>query len=247
MPGAVKIYEKYWGMSVEKIPELGKKLGFPADKLFLLQEALTHRTYAVENALDYDNQRLEFLGDAVLEIIHTEYLYFRYPELPEGDLTKIRSALSCEGTLAQLARQIGLGSYLLIGNGEKECSGNDRESTLCDLFESVLGAMYLACGMAHTRKFVHELFREDFSDPVQLLDDLNPKGRLQEFSQGRWHVTPEYRLLRNGGPQHAPYFDVEVRVDGFVAIGSGMSRKAAEVCAAGKLVKFFSRRFKKTR
>lgn len=232
-------------MNVEKIPALGRKLGFPADKLPLLKEALTHRTYAVENSLDYDNQRLEFLGDAVLEIVHTEYLYFRYPDLPEGDLTKIRSALSCEGTLARLARQIELGSYLLIGNGEKECSGNDRESTLCDLLEAVLGAMYLACGLEHTRKFIHNLFREDFSDPAQLLDTLNPKGQLQEFSQGRWHITPEYTLLRSGGPQHAPYFDVEVRVDKFVAVGTGLSRKAAEVNAAVKLVRFLLRRFKK--
>jgi ribonuclease-3 len=117
-------------MNEHKIPALVRKLGLPENAEPLVREALTHRTYAVEHHLNYDNQRLEFLGDAVLEIIQTEYLYFRYPQLSEGDLTKIRSALSCESTLAAMARQQDLGNYLLIGNGEKECHGNCRESTL---------------------------------------------------------------------------------------------------------------------
>ncbi len=231
-------------MSIEKLPVLGEKLGIPKSKWKLLQTALTHRTYAVEHHLDYDNQRLEFLGDAVLEIIHTEYLYHRYPELPEGDLTKIRSALSCESTLANIARELGLGSYLFIGNGEKECAGNDRDSTLCDLFEAVLGAMYLSCGMEHTRKFVFDCFEKDFSEPKDLLNELNPKGRLQEFSQSRWHKTPEYRLLSTSGPPHAPFYMVEVCIERFCASGSGNSRKNAEVAAAAGMVRFFARRFK---
>ena len=231
-------------MSIEKLPVLGRKLGIPKENWHLLQQALTHRTYAVEHHLDYDNQRLEFLGDAVLEIIHTEYLYHRYPELSEGDLTKIRSALACESTLAKIARDLDLGSYLLIGNGEKECGGNDRDSTLCDLFESVLGAMYLSCGVEHTAKFVNSCFEKDFSDPKDLLNTLNPKGRLQEFSQGRWHKAPEYRLLCASGPQHAPRYMVEVCVSRFCAAGTGNSRKNAEVDAASRMVRFFARKFK---
>lgn len=232
-------------MSIEKIPALCRKLGIPREKLPLLREALTHRTYAVEHNLNYDNQRLEFLGDAVLEILHTEYLFNRYPDLPEGDLTKIRSALSCESALAALARSLGLGSYLLIGNGEKECGGYDRESTLCDLFEAVLGALYLACGMEKAREFVNSVFEKDFSEPKELLHTLNPKGRLQEFSQSRWHSTPEYTLFRSGGPQHLPFFEVEAKVHNYVAIGSGNSRKNAEVDAAVKLVKFFAKQKKR--
>ena len=228
-----------------EIKVLAARLGIPAEKLPLLREALTHRTYAVEHHLDYDNQRLEFLGDAVLEIIHTEALYHRYPDLPEGDMTKIRAALSCEATLASVARELELGSYLLIGRGEKECGGNERESTLCDLFEAVLGALYLSCGLEKARKFVNTLFEADFSDPKELLDTMNPKGKLQEFSQSRWHRTPEYRLLRSGGAQHLPFFEVEARVDRFSAVGRGSSRKNAEVNAAGKLVRFFASRGKK--
>ena len=230
-------------MSIEKIPVLGKKLGFPREKLPLLREALTHRTYAVEHNLNYDNQRLEFLGDAVLEIIHTEYLYHRYPDLPEGDLTKIRSAIACESALASIARSLQLGSYLLIGNGEKECGGYDRDSTLCDLFEAVLGALYLACGMENARTFVHNIFDKKFDDPKDLLNTLNPKGRLQEFSQGRWRCTPEYTLFRSGGLQHQPFFEVEVQVGNFRAIGRGNSRKNAEISAAVKLVKFFTKKY----
>ncbi|MBQ9787126.1 MAG: ribonuclease III [Lentisphaeria bacterium] len=230
-------------MSEENIHILAEKLAIPPEKCQLLREALTHRTYAVENALGYDNQRLEFLGDAVLEIVLTEDLYLRYPELPEGDLTKIRSALSCEGTLAMLARQLELGSYLLIGNGEKECAGYNRDSTLCDLFEAVLGAVYLAKGMASAKKFIRRLMTGHFPEPKELLNTLNPKGRLQEFSQGKWHRTPDYRLLRSGGPQHAPFFEVEVLVDHFCAIGSGCSRKLAEVDGASKMMKFLVKRF----
>jgi len=225
-------------MGVEKIPVLCRKLGIPQEKISLLREALTHRTYAVEHALTYDNQRLEFLGDAVLEIIHTEYLFHRYPDLPEGHLTKIRSALACESALASMARKLELGSYLLIGNGEKECGGNRRNSTLCDLFEAVLGAVYLACGMDKARDFVHKSFEIQLNDPKKLLTSLNPKGRLQEFSQSRWHCTPEYQLLRSGGPQHQPFFEVEVVVYKFIAVGSGNSRKNAEVSAALKLIEY---------
>ena len=230
-------------MSGKEIGILAAKLGIPDEKRSLLREALTHRTYAVEHHLDYDNQRLEFLGDAVLEIIHTETLYRRYPDLPEGDLTKIRAALSCENTLASVARYLELGDYLLIGRGEKECGGNDRESTLCDLFEAVLGAIYLSCGLERAKEFVGASFEAEFPDPEKLLVTLNPKGKLQEFSQSRWHRTPEYRLLRSGGVQHLPFYEVEVHADRFAATGRGNSRKNAEVDAAGKLMKFFDARF----
>ncbi|MCI5779121.1 MAG: ribonuclease III [Lentisphaeria bacterium] len=230
-------------MNEERVPQLLRKLGMPREMLPLLQEALTHRTYAVERGLKYDNQRLEFLGDAVLEIIHTEYLYHRYPDLAEGDMTKIRAALSCEKTLAAAARKLDLGRYLLIGNGEKECSGNERESTLCDLFEAVLGAVYLASGLEGARRFVHGTMAADYPDPRRLLCSLNPKGQLQELVQGRWKRVPEYRLFRRGGPPHQPFFEVEVRVGPFVAPGRGSSRKLAETAAAVKMEAFLHRRW----
>ena len=225
---------------MQRLNQLAKTFGFTPDSP-LLTEAFTHRSYAVEHSLDYDNQRLEFLGDAVLEIIHTESLYRNYPDLPEGDMTKIRAALSCESTLAALARQLDLGGYLLIGNGEKECGGNDRDSTLCDLFEAVLGAIYLDGGLRAAENFVKPLFDAEFPDPRELLDSLNPKGKLQEFTQGRWHRPPAYRLLRSGGVQHLPFFEVEVTVENFVAPGRGNSRKAAEVDAAARMVRYLAR------
>ena len=233
-------------MNEKHISSLARKLGIPPESAALLKEALTHRTYAVEHGLKYDNQRLEFLGDAVLEIIQTEYLYFRYPQLSEGDMTKIRSALSCESTLANVARKLNLGEYLLIGNGEKECCGNERDSTLCDLFEAVLGAVYLGAGLERAKNFVLDIMVKDFPDPRQLLLSLNPKGQLQEFVQRRWKRTPEYRLFRHGGPQHQPFFEVEVKVERFFAIGSGSSRKIAEVNAAAKMVLFLQNRYEDT-
>ena len=233
-------------MSEEKIPSLIRKLNLPPDSSALLREALTHRTYAVEHGLKYDNQRLEFLGDAVWEIILTEHLYFLYPDLSEGDMTKIRSALSCETALAEMARDLTLGGYLLIGNGEKECSGNNRDSTLCDLFEAVLGAVYLSTGMEKTRKFVLNIIQKKYPDPAKLLLSLNPKGQLQEFAQSKWKQVPDYRLFRRQGPQHCPFYEVEVSVSRFTALGSGTSRKLAEVDAAGKLWLYLHNRFGRT-
>ena len=230
-------------MSGDRTPELLRKLRLRPEALPTLREALTHRTYAVEHGIRYDNQRLEFLGDAVLEIVLTEHLYHLYEDLSEGDMTKIRAALSCEHTLAEAAREIGLGEYLLIGQGEQDCSGNERESTLCDLFEGVLGAIYLSAGLEASRKFVLDRLKHDCPDPRRLLCSVNPKGQLQELVQSRWKRVPEYRLFRSGGPPHDPFFEVEVRVGNFIAPGRGSSRKQAEVDAAGKLAGFLHRRY----
>lgn len=230
-------------MSEAKIPVLCRKLSLPPEYAPLIREALTHRTYAVEHGLKYDNQRLEFLGDAVLEIILTEHLYFLYPELSEGDLTKVRSALSCESTLAEIARDLTLGEYLLIGNGEKECAGNRRESTLCDLFEAVLGAVYIGGNLEKARKFVLDILNVKYPDPAKLLISLNPKGQLQEFAQGKWKLVPSYRLFRSGGPKHCPFYEVEVTVSSFTAVGSGTSRKLAEIDAAGRLWLYLHNRY----
>lgn len=230
-------------MSEAKIPFLCRKLALPPESVPLMREALTHRTYAVERGLKYDNQRLEFLGDAVLEIILTEHLYLLYPDLSEGDMTKIRSALSCESALAEVARELTLGDYLLIGNGEKECSGNERESTLCDLFEAVLGAVYLSGNLEKARKFVLDILNPKYPDPAKLLISLNPKGQLQEFAQSRWKQVPVYKLFSHRGPQHCPFYEVEVSVFRFTALGSGNSRKLAEVDAAGKLWLYLHNRY----
>ena len=228
---------------MERISELARLIGLPEQSHELLTEALTHRTYAVENGINYDNQRLEFLGDAVLEIIHTDYLFHLYPELTEGDLTKIRSALACESMLAGLARQLKLGTYLRIGRGERATGGNDRDSTLADLFEAVLGAVYLEAGFEFARNFVLALFKKHCPDPRQQLLSLNPKGRLQEISQRRWGEVPSYYLIRQSGLQHLPHFEVELRVHNLVTVGHGGSRKQAEIAAAGVMCEYIRKTF----
>ena len=217
--------------------ELSRKLGLAADAPHLA-EAFTHRSYAVEHGLDYDNQRLEFLGDAVLEIIQTEFLFKRCPDAPEGELTKIRSALACEGTLAEWARKLQLGDSLRMGKGEDYSGGAARRSTLADLFEAVLGAVYLDLGFAAAREFVTPLLEADFADPGELLLELNPQGQLQELSQRLYGKTPDYTILSVSGPQHLPHYDVEARVAKYVAVGGGNSRKHAESAAAATLYRY---------
>lgn len=218
------------------MPEDIEKLKFKIDYNFkdkaLLREALTHRTYAVENALSYDNQRLEFLGDAVLEIILSEYLFQLYPEAKEGELTKMRSAMVNQHSLAILSRNIELGAFMIVGKGEKENGGCDRDSTLSDLFEALIGAFYLDADWDTVKKFVLELVKEEFPDPHKLLFDLNPKGILQEYSQKKWNEPPIYEILSVSGPDHAPVFTVEVIVDQVKASGTASSRKQAEIEAA---------------
>ncbi len=205
-----------------------------------LREALTHRSYAVEHGLKYDNQRLEFLGDAVLEILLTDYLYHRYPEADEGVLTRMRSGLVKESALAHLARKLELGTFLLTGKGEQESHGMERDSTLADLFEAVLGAVYLESGFESARKFLIGLFEKEFPDPLAMLSDINPKGALQEFTQSRWNEQPVYSIVAVSGPEHRPSYEVEVRVHGFVANGRAAGRKAAEIQAARQLLSYLN-------
>ncbi len=225
---------------VPDLGELRKRLGLGDDSADHLKTAVTHRSYAVENNLAYDNQRLEFLGDAVLEIILTEHLFRLYPHSDEGELTKIRSALVREAALAKLARKLRLGDWLLVGRGEREAGGADRDSTLADLFEAVLGACYLSAGFDHVRAFVAGLVAELYPDPRRLLVTLNPKGQLQELSQRRWGVTPHYAVLHMRGPEHLPEYQVEVHLNGFTAVGRAASRKLAESAAAGNLYAYLS-------
>ena len=208
-------------------------IGYTFNNPDLLREALMHRSFATEHNIKYDNQRLEFLGDAVLQIILTEYLFKRYPELAEGDLTKIRSALANQSALAQLALRLDLGNALMLGHGEQETGGRTRESTLSDTMEAVLGAIMLDSDLETARQFYLKLLAETVPEPARMLQDLNPKGLLQEFTQSRFGCQPEYRLLSVSGPDHSPVFRVEVCVQGeVVTTASANKRKTAEGLAA---------------
>ena len=225
---------------MKELAEFKASAGLADREIPHLAEAFTHRSYAVENGLNYDNQRLEFLGDAVLEIILTEYLYDLYPEMNEGDLTKIRSALAKEGTLAELAVQQNLGGFLRIGHGEQECGGAERVSTLADLFEAVLGAIYRDVGLDAARAYVMPLFRAYTGEPCTLLHSINPKGTLQEYAQ-RLHLSaPVYKTIHVSGPEHQPLYTVEVSLNNHSATGEAASRKQAESIAARKLYEFLT-------
>ncbi|QSH41711.1 ribonuclease III [Lentisphaerota bacterium ZTH] len=216
----------------EDIEKFKRQIGYNFKNKALLREALTHRTYAVENDLKYDNQRLEFLGDAVLEIILSEFLYNLYPDAAEGEMTKMRSAMVNQDSLAILARKLDLGKFLLAGKGETESGGCERDSTLSDLFEAVIGAFYLDAGFDKVKTFIVDLFKKEFPQPDKLLLGLNPKGLLQEYSQKKWGEAPVYEVLSVSGPDHSPLFEVEVKVAQISATGQASSRKNAESQAA---------------
>ena len=222
------------------LKQLAVRFNIPADSKHLL-EAFTHRSYAVEHNLSYDNQRLEFLGDSVLEIVLTEHLFRLYPDMSEGDMTKTRSALACESSLALLAREMKLGPILRIGKGEQGAGGIERDSTLADLFEAFAGALYLELGFDPVRSFLLDLLNTHFPSPKQLLQELNPKGKLQEFSQQFWNDVPRYTVLRHSGPQHLPVYEVELNLRRYTAMGRGRSRKQAEFNAAASLFQFLRR------
>lgn len=205
-----------------------------------LEEALTHRSYAVENHLNCDNQRLEYLGDAVVEIVLSDDLFRRYPDADEGLMTKLRAAQVCEPALAKLARNLRLGEMLKIGHGEAVSGGGDRDSTLADLFEAVIGAIYLDTDFETIRGALLELFHREWPDAMQLLAANNPKGELQELTQQKWGVVPTYTLLAVSGPAHQPNFDVEAAVGPYTAPGRAASRKLAECEAAKRLYNYLT-------
>ncbi len=204
----------------------------------LLIEALNHPSYAVEKKTEIrDNQRLEFLGDAVVQIIVTKKIFHLFPDLPEGKLTKIRSSLTKKSALALLAKTIGLGDHLRLGHGEKINEGYKRDSMLCDAFEALIGAVYVDCNnqVSVCEILVNRLLDQFFSKN-QLQDLLryeNPKGKLQEWSQKEHSLIPEYSLIETIGPDHDKLFKVNVLIKNeCLGTGEGGKRQIAEEQAA---------------
>ena len=199
----------------------------------LLKEALTHRSYSSEKGLNYDNQRLEFLGDSVLEIILTEYLYLRYPSAPEGHLTKMRSALVQQNALANLAEKLELQQHIVMGKGEIDSGGNHRDSTLSDAFEALIGAFYLDAGIEEVKNFLLPLIEKNYPAPSDMLLSINPKGALQEYTQKHLGAAPYYKTVEISGPDHEPLYKVTVSVKNkIIGQGEASKRKTAESEAA---------------
>ena len=203
----------------------------------LLRQALTHSSFANEKHLKKhsDNERLEFLGDAVLEIISSEFLYKEYPDKPEGELTKMRASIVCEPTLALCTKDIALGEYLLLGKGEDQTGGRGRKSILSDALEAVIGAIYLDGGFANAKEFIHKYILTDIEHKQLFYDS---KTILQEIVQENGTQPVEYILTKEEGPDHNKNFTVEARVNGKVmGQGSGHTKKAAEQAAAYQAIR----------
>ena len=200
----------------------------------LLQTALTHRSYLNENRaypLPH-NERLEFLGDAVLELITTEYLYRNF-EQPEGELTNLRSSLVNYRTLASIAQGIGLEDFLLLSRGEAKDTGRARQVILANAIEAVIGAIYLDQGMEQAKKFIDEFILTRLEEIIREQAYVDPKSRLQEIIQEKMAITPIYKVLSEAGPDHAKTFIVGVYIDDrLVGQGGGPSKQEAEVQAA---------------
>lgn len=217
-----------------QLKELQSQLSYSFKDKSLLLRAMTHRSHVNESAFLFaDNERLEFLGDAVIDVIVADLLYHRFPEQREGVLTAMRARLVCRETLARFARQIKLGDYLLMGRGERESGGHKRDPILCATFEALSGAIYLDSDIISVRTFLMP-----FLDPE--LQELNAghwqkdaKSRLQEWSQATWSITPSYRLVESTGPDHDKTFTIEVRVNDKVrGQGSGHNKQKAAQAAA---------------
>ncbi|NOZ68475.1 MAG: ribonuclease III [Deferribacteres bacterium] len=222
-------------LSSEDLAALEKSLGYTFKKKSRLREALTHKSYAHENQkkpIPF-NERMEFLGDAVLELIISEYFFLSFPDYTEADLSKIKAYIVQEPTLAETARNLNIGAYLLLGKGEEMTGGREKASLLADAFEAVLAAIYLDGGYKKARDFVlrhltdkiDELAEEDFI--------FDFKTRLQEVSQARFGVLPEYITHKEEGPEHRKVFEVKVYInDTFWGAGRGKTKKAAAQKAA---------------
>ncbi len=215
------------------LKELEGKIGYKFDDFTLFTKAMIHSSYANEKHLPkYEcNERLEFLGDAVLELVSSEFLFHNNPKLPEGELTKTRASMVCEPALAFCARDLDLGEYLLLGKGEDATGGRKRESVTSDAMEALIGAIYLDGGFANAKEFIHRFILKDLENKKLFFDS---KTILQEIVQGDEHSGKlEYVLVDESGPDHNKNYTVEARIGNkSYGCGEGHTKKAAEQEAA---------------
>ncbi|MGN0998568.1 MAG: ribonuclease III [Faecousia sp.] len=215
------------------LKDLEHAIGYRFGNISLLQNALTHSSYANErwrNSL-MSNERLEFLGDSILGMVVADYLYRSFPNRPEGELTRMRADMVCEKSLAMIAGQIGLGSHLLLGKGEEQGGGRSRDSILADAVESVIAACYLDGGMDAAREFIKKFVL--IRVPVDHLQNNDYKTALQELVQQKKNQVLSYALTGESGPDHDKSFRVELSLNGrVIGYGTGSSKKRAEQDAA---------------
>lgn len=221
---------------------LQNKLKYRFKDSSLLTQALTHSSFANENSLVH-NERLEFLGDAVLELCISRVLFFAFPDAPEGQLTKLRAGLVSEFSLARVSRMLSLGKYIFLGKGEEHQGGRDRDSVLSDTLEAVLGAVYLDSGYTAAQDCIQELFKPFIPKSVEVLPSCKDyKSRLQEATQSLFKARPVYSLLESIGPEHEKVYRVQVELpNGKFVEARESSVKKAEQKAAGKAIRELTR------
>lgn len=228
----------------EVVESMQKVLKYTYDSSMLLEEALTHSSYANEhrNYQVRDNERLEFLGDAILDLIISEFLFKKYPDMPEGDLSKIRASIVCEGSLAKNAKKIALGQYILLGKGEEMTGGRERASILADAFEAVTGSLFLDGGFEEAKRFIHETLVADV-EQTESIETLytDYKTLLQECIQKVSMSPIHYEVVGEEGPDHDKHFYVEVfHEERSLGRGVGKSKKEAEQDAAKKALNHYN-------
>jgi ribonuclease-3 len=217
------------------IAELQKNLGVSFSQPALLEQALVHSSYINENPAFTigHNERLEFLGDAVLDFIVADKLYQEFPDLTEGRMTRLRAVLVRRDTLAKIARNVNLGDFLYMGKGEDSSGGRNKTPNLAGALEAVIAAVYIDLGITAAHEMVSRLLSEDWQKLTGPGTDIDYKSRLQEFTQSKYQSTPEYRLISETGPDHDKNFEVEVIIND-ITMGKaiGKSKKLAETEAA---------------
>lgn len=211
------------------------------DQVKLLKTALTHSSFANEQEGNADNERLEFLGDAVLELCISEEGFKRFPSAPEGQLTRIRSQLVKEQSLADIARDLNLDRYIQLGRGEELQGGRERDALLADAFEALLGAVFLDGGFEAAKKTILSIFESRWPEQAMLPETKDYKSRLQEVAQERFRERPIYVLAGTSGPEHDKIFEIDVTLpEGEVFRGIDTSVKRAEQESAKRALKFLS-------
>ena len=216
----------------ELLEELQDKIGSRFQNTELLKQALTHSSFANEQKINKlkDYERLEFLGDAVLELVSSEFLFRENPQMPEGQLTKLRASMVCEPALAYCAKDIDLGSYILLGRGEEYTGGRYRSSITSDVMEAIIGAIFLDGGIENAKKHIYRFILSDLENKILFLDS---KTILQEEIQKKKDAQLRYELIGESGPDHNKQFTVDAYLnDVLIGSGTGRTKKAAEQQAA---------------
>lgn len=220
-------------MNLEKLQD---KISYQFQDPILLKTALTHRSFVNEHREELqNNERFEFLGDAILEFWSSQKIFSLFPGFREGELTNLRSLLVCTQNLAEISRQFSLGDYLLLSRGEASHGGRDNQSLLADTLESLIGAIYLDGGLNQAVDFMDKFFTKSLTDLSQKKVYKDPKSLFQEISQAKSGLTPNYQTLSQTGPDHHKNFEVGVYIgDKLIATGTGNSKQKAEEDAATK-------------